>query len=196
MRTRDSELSRPAAEATSPEDARLARALRNLPAVEPPPDGWERLERRLAAPRTQVGPVWPTLAVAASALLLAVGLLLRAGDEPGSRPEAPATASAAASTAGAAGPGSSIGSAEDWRRRSLELERLLAALPEPRVTRASTGFTAALLEDRIALIDERLNEGVAAARGTADVEALLRQRALLLDSLASVRYAAAVDPAI
>lgn len=189
MHPRESELNAGGAEPASPgADARLAHALQRLPELEPPADGWRRLERRLD---TRPGwPFWaPTLAAAACALLVALGLLLRPempaprleGADGGATPPRDATAGAPLT-------------ASDWRARSVELERLLADVPEPRVARASTALTTSLLEDRIALIDEQLS---AAAGGvaSADADSLYRERVLLLDSLVRVRYAAAVDPA-
>lgn len=172
-------------------DVRLASSLQRLPGLEPPPDGWTRLARRLAANAS-----WPvsapTLAAAASALLVAVGLLLRH--------EAPEPAPSDAAVKGASLPRDATGGApfgaSDLRSRSAELERLLADLPESRVTRASTGLTAALLEDRIVLIDEQLSGATGGAISSDDADSLYRERVLLLDSLVRVRYAAAVDPSI
>ena len=188
MHAREPELNDagPAAE-TSGGDARLARALQNLPALEPPADGWARLERRL-----QTRPAWrvwaPTLATAAAALLLAVALLVR--PETATPPLERADIDAGPQR----GPAAFAPPAADWRARSVELERLLEDVPEPRITRASTALTTTLLEDRIALIDEQLTD-VAGGGRAADAESLYRERALLLDSLVRVRYAAAVDPA-
>jgi hypothetical protein len=190
MHSRESELNRAAAA-----DERLARTLRLLPDVEPPPDGWERLAAAATQPRPRPArAVASTLAIAASALLIAVALLLRGGLDDSRRPEA-----APDRRAVAAGPVEAAAEAPydtaEWRRRSAELESLLARLPEPRTTRASTDLTAAVLEDRIALIDEQLSEG---RDGVSPVttDSLWRERVLLLDSLVRVRYAAAVDPRI
>jgi len=162
---------------------RLGRALERLPELDAPPGTWSRIEARLAAPPT--AHAWlPTVAVAACALLVAVALVLRAPTD-----VAPPVV---------AGPPDSAGAVEhaDWQRRSTELERLLAALPEAQLTRGSTGLTAALLEDRIALVDERLNAQRVAAGAAEQRDALLRERVLLLDSLVRVRYAAAIDASL
>lgn len=163
--------------------ARLGRALARLPELDPPEGAWSRIESRLAT--RQGAPVWlPTVAVATCALLVAVALVLRAPtDVPA--PEL-------------AGPPDTVAAVEhaEWQRRSSELERLLAALPEAQLTRGSTALTAALLEDRIALVDERLNAHVGDAGATDQRDALLRERVLLLDSLVRVRYAAAIDASL
>lgn len=173
-------------------DARLARALRRLPDPEPPRDGWARLHARLGQREPWRG--WmPTAAVAASALLVAVGLLLRSGGPVESPPGVEPRTAAANATPLDVDDGGPLSGAQ-WRTRSAQLERLLADVPEPRLTRASTGTTAALLEDRIATIDEQLNDVVAGRVPERDADALWRQRTLLLDSLVRVRYAAAVDP--
>jgi hypothetical protein len=189
MHSREPELNGDgAAAAARGADARLVRALQRLPELEPPADGWARLERRIGRPPGW--PLWaPTLAAAACALLVAVGLLLRPDVSPaplegadfGTMPPRDATAGAPLT-------------ASEWRSRSVELERLLADVPEPRVTRASTALTTTLLEDRIALIDEQLSDAAGGA-SSADAGWLYRERVLLLDSLVRVRYAAAVDPA-
>ncbi|MBS0376423.1 MAG: hypothetical protein JSR73_17725 [Proteobacteria bacterium] len=155
----------------------LVRRLRALPELDPPADGYARLRARLGAPRTGVRPAIGWAVVAATTALTAVVLLpaLERLTPP------PATAPAAAG-----GP--------DLAARSAELERLLAALPPARTARASTALTAALLEDRIALVDERLS--AAPAVEPADQHALLRERVVLLDSLVRVRYADSVGQAL
>ena len=154
----------------------LARRLRALAELEPPADGFARLRARLRAPRTGVRPAVGWAVVAATAALTAV-VWLPALERP--------TPTAAPAPA-ASGP--------DLAVRSAELERLLAALPPARTARASTALTAALLEDRIALVDERLSTAPAAA--PADQRALLRERVVLLDSLVRVRYADSVGQAL
>lgn len=186
MHSREPELKPAAGEPSSAgADLRLAGALRRLPELEPPADGWRRLEQRLGARRRR--DVWaPTAAAAACALLVAVALLVR--------PQMPAPRLDGAGVAPLRAPAAPAAPASDWRMRSVELERLLDDLPEPRLARASTALTTALLEDRIALIDEQLTDAAGDA-ASADAESLYRERVLLLDSLVRVRYAAAVDPA-
>ena len=149
-------------------------ALGALPELEPPAGAWADIEARLAAgprrARTRAGLVVAAIALAA----LGVRVLNR-----------PAT------TAGPATPPVAADAGLD--RRAAELERLLAALPPPHTARASTGYATTLLEDRIALVDERLSLPDAAALSAADETALKKQRVVLLDSLTRVKYASAVN---
>jgi hypothetical protein len=163
----------------------VARALRALPELAPPADGWARIARRLgrSPANARPGSARPAVAFAIAAGTLAfVALALWPG-----RDRAPREAPAPAVTdlaAGAAEP--------DLAARSAGLERLLDALPPARVARASTALTTALLEDRIALVDERLSATAGEALPPAATQALLRERVVLLDSLVRVRYAASV----
>jgi hypothetical protein len=160
---------------------RVARALRALPELAPPADGWRRIARRLDARPARAAP----LVLAAATLGLAAFVLWPLLQAP--PPEPPAAARAAA-------PGSAEPAAPsaDLEARSADLERLLAALPPARAARASTGLTTLLLEDRIALVDERLSGPAGAPLTPAATRALLRERVVLLDSLVRVRYAASV----
>jgi hypothetical protein len=164
---------------------RVARALRALPQLTAPADGWARLARRLDARPTAARP--RTLALAAAALgLAALALWPALRPVP---PEQPAQVAAAAAAAAAADPAAPPA---DLEARSADLERLLAALPRSHAARASTGLTALLLEDRIALVDERLSGPGGEPLPPAATRALLRERVALLDSLVRVRSAASV----
>jgi hypothetical protein len=162
----------------------LRRALEQLPAFEPPAGGWAAIEARLAPATARRRYRAGAAAAAALAGLAAVALALWPGLESprDAAREAPALNAA---TAGA-----------ELVQRSAQLERLLAALPPARGTRASTGLTSTLLEDRIAMVDERLSLAPGDDLPPAATRALWRERVLLLDSLVRVRYAAAVDPAL
>ena len=161
----------------------VARALRALPELAPPADGWARLARRVGRRRTSARPpiafaiAAATLAIAAFALW---PLLVRA---PHDAP-APVAAGPAVVATAQADP--------ELATRSADLERLLEALPPARAARASTALTTALLEDRIALVDERLSASADEALPPAAAKALLSERVALLDSLVRVRYAASV----
>jgi hypothetical protein len=159
-------------------------ALGTLPDFEPPADGWQGIEARLdTAPRAARA----RLAVALAALVV-VAIGARIALTPGAPP---APASDAASAA-AAGPSAD----QLLDRRAADLERLLAALPAPRVARASTGYATTLLEDRIALLDERLGLPDAATLSPATTAELKKQRVVLLDSLVRVKYASAVTASL
>ena len=168
---------------TDTETGTLGTALGALAELEPPPDSWARIEARLAG-RRQSAVSLSLATIAVIALTVAVGVGIRVRHPPATSTGAPATAA----------PQATERSGIALKRRSFELEQVLAQLPARRATRASTGFTAALLEDRIAAVDDRLSDAPAAADASGVTEALWRERVLLLDSLVRVRYAAAVDP--
>ncbi len=163
---------------------RVAAALRNLPEIAPPENGWSRIARRLD--RRPAGPR-PALALALSAGVLALTalalypLLVRT-------PQATQTGDVAATVAASADQPPE----PDLATRSADLEHLLAELPPPRAARASTALTASLLEDRIAQVDERLNAEAGEATTSSAAHALLQERVVLLDSLVRVRSAASV----
>jgi hypothetical protein len=166
--------------------SRLGREFRALPELEPPAGTWAAIEARLDAPRRHTG-------VRAGAALAVVGLAalaltLRVGERPGGDPVAPPRAESA--------PGATAATDASLERRSSDLERLLAALPPTRTARASTGYTTTLLEDRIALVDERLSLPAAASLSPMVTAQLKRQRVVLLDSLVRVKYASAVTDSL
>jgi hypothetical protein len=176
MHRRDSRL-------TTDAEERLVAALRALPDAEPPEDGFERLRARLAA---TTGRGWPTALVAGLVLAITAALLHEqriATPAPGPSP-----------AVSHATPPDATELPTDWRRRDEALEGALAALPETRLTRASTGLTTALLEDGIAQIDDELSAAAAGRLPPGDADALRRRRLVLLDSLVRVRYTAAADP--
>ena len=157
----------------------LARGFSQLPEFEPPSDAWSGIETRLGArPRHHRGRAAGLAVVGLAAVAIALRL------------SAP-TAVAPESAAGVA-PGAAVPAANPLDERSSRLEQLLAALPPSRSGRASTGLTTTLLEDRIALVDERLSEPAGGDLPAETTEALKRQRVLLLDSLVRVKYASAV----
>ena len=159
----------------------IARALRALPELAPPADGWPRLRRRLGRRRAPARPLWVALAAGAAALAaLVLAPLLERG---ASVPETAAVAPQAAAPPGVV---------PALAARSAALERLLETLPPARAARAGTVYTTTLLEDRIALVDERLSTPDARPLPPATAAALLRERVALLDSLVRVRTAAVV----
>jgi hypothetical protein len=76
--------------------------------------------------------------------------------------------------------------------RNERLEHILAALPERHVLRGSTAFTVAELEDRLALVDDRLSRIVLEPNAPERAEDLWRERVGVMNSLVQVRYADAV----
>jgi hypothetical protein len=82
--------------------------------------------------------------------------------------------------------------AADMRAENERLERILAALPERHALRGSTAFTVAELEDRLALVDDRLSRIVLEPNAPERAEELWRERVGVMNSLVQVRYADAV----
>lgn len=83
--------------------------------------------------------------------------------------------------------------ASDWILAENErLEWLLATLPERHAVSGSTAFTLAELEDRLALLDDRLSRVTLEPNAPERAERLWRERVDLMHSLVRVRYADAV----
>jgi hypothetical protein len=78
------------------------------------------------------------------------------------------------------------------RAENERLERLLARLPERRAMRGSTAFTVAQLEDRLALVDDRLSRVALEPNAPEHAETLWRERVRVMNTLVQVRYADAV----
>jgi hypothetical protein len=81
---------------------------------------------------------------------------------------------------------------EAVRAENARLEQLLATLPERRIMRGSTAFTVAELEDRLAMLDDRLTRVTLEPNAPERSERLWRQRAEVMNSLVQVRYADAI----
>jgi hypothetical protein len=151
-----------------------ARALRALPGYAAPADGWSRVVRRAGRDRRPAGLAW---AAAAATAVLVLGVLLRLPGEPLPPPQ-PAMATA--------------GELDGLRARSDWLEAQLAGLPEPAAQRLGTAYTVALLEDRLALLDDALSEAALEPGPPAYAETLWRERVALMGSLVQVRHAGAL----
>ena len=82
--------------------------------------------------------------------------------------------------------------AADMRAENERLERILAVLPERHAMRGSTAFTVAELEDRLALLDDRLSRVALEPNAPERAEGLWRERVGIMNSLVQVRYADAV----
>jgi hypothetical protein len=82
--------------------------------------------------------------------------------------------------------------AAEMRAENERLERILAALPERHAMRGSTAYTVAELEDRLALVDDRLSRVALEPNAPERAEALWRVRVGVMNSLVQVRYADAV----
>lgn len=78
------------------------------------------------------------------------------------------------------------------RAENARLEWVLATLPERNAMRGSTAFTVAEIEDRLALLDDRLSRVTLEPNAPERAERLWRERVDLMNSLVQVRYADAV----
>jgi hypothetical protein len=186
--------------------------LRTLPDMEPPADAWSRLRAAqqpslLSASRL----VWPSVAAAACAALIAVGLLV---SNNASNTPVPLVA-ASASAADAMGErGVSVARAADLhglRRQSRQLELRLAGLPRrSQMVRADVAGMIAELQDQIAAVDYELQRTSSVSASTArwpsaapaaiyapdraaryEPDELWGRRVRLMSRLVSIRFAEA-----
>ena len=158
----------------------LGGRLSRLSGFEPPASGWAGVvaARDGRDARLDFG---ITVALGAAVLAVAAGL--------GIWLQSAQRALAGGPAAEAAGP---VVVAAEMRAENERLERLLAALPERHALRGSTAFTVAELEDRLALVDDRLSRIVLEPNAPERAEALWQERVGVMNSLVQVRYADAV----
>ena len=163
----------------------IRQRLRTLPdVVASGGDGWAEVERRIVertrAPgrRVRIG----LLAAAASVGSLAVLAGLRLQDGARQDPEPFANLGAEV----AADPQIKIA---ELQRQSLQLETILAALPErPAVERAATALPIETLEAQVQWVDHRLSEFEATETVDPEAEQLWRDRIGIMNSLVQLRY--------
>jgi hypothetical protein len=158
----------------------LGGRLSELGGFDPPASGWTGVVAARAAREARLGIGIPA-AVAALVLAITAGL--------GVWLQSAQRALAGLPAADAAAP---IAAAADMRAENERLEHILAALPERHVLRGSTAFTVAELEDRLALVDDRLSRIVLEPNAPERAEDLWRERVGVMNSLVQVRYADAV----
>ena len=159
-----------------------SRRLAALPDFEPPAGAWRAIQATHLRRGRRAAARLPA-ALAASVLLAMVVLLFRLPDGPS---EPLSTASPDPDPASLA--------TDVIQAQNARLESLLAALPERRAMRGSTAFTLSQLEDRLALVDERLNRIALEPHAPEFSEQLWRERVELMNSLVQVRYADAASP--
>lgn len=159
--------------------------LRALPPIPPSQGLWKSvavgsLARREASPF----PWLSAIAIAAS-FVLGLALIQRLGPGgPGS--EAPGPETPIAEVVPSLEP-VSLG---DLQQRSRQLEALRRAMPQRAgVVRASTARTIADLQDRVALVDMRLNAAAELGLNPAQQQALWQERVILMQSLLRLEYA-------
>ncbi|MBM4219241.1 MAG: hypothetical protein FJ171_06315 [Gammaproteobacteria bacterium] len=155
----------------------IGRRLAELAEFEPPAGGWRAVLAARDARETRLDLRWP-LALAAAALIAAVGIAARLQ----SAQEALDDGSVAVRAPVAA----------EMRAENERLESILAQLPERRAMRGSTAFTVAELEDRLALLDDRLSRVALEPNAPERAERLWRQRVDVMHTLVQVRYADAI----
>jgi hypothetical protein len=162
-------------------EARLARALRELPDEAARPYGFGEFQRRALqrarARRSRVG--GQLLAAIVVIVLGVVVLTVRFGRPPLPHPQV-AEVRGQTTLPVPAAPGA----------RADLMERWLASLPrEPSLTRVGNRAAVTGLEDRIAQVDDLLSAARAVQATPARLGALQQERARLVSALVQVRYA-------
>lgn len=154
--------------------------LSRLPGYDPPASGWAGVVAARAgrAARFELG-IPAALAAVVLAVAVGLGLWLQ-------------SAQRALAGGPAADEAGRIAIAAEMRAENERLERMLAALPERHALSGSTAFTVAELEDRLALVDDRLSRVVLEPNAPERAEELWRERVGVMSSLVQVRYADAV----
>ena len=153
-------------------------ALAGLPAPVAPAGAWAGALARAAARRqaSPARPVTPTgLAMAASlvAMLAAAILLAQAPADP-RLPEQPVPLAEPI---------------DGLLAENTRLEAMLAGMPQSRTARVGTAYTVAAIEDRLALLDDRITVVSLEPHAPEAEEALWRERVNLMNSLVQVQYA-------
>ena len=157
---------------------RVRQALQALPAFEAPAGAWEAARSRPQG-RTFAAISAPAQVAMAASLVVMLAAALLVTRPMGDAADEGARIPVAQPLAGLV--------AENSR-----LETVLAGLPETRATRAGTAYTVATLEDRLALVDERLTLVSLDPHAPEVAEDLWRERVTLMNSLVQVHYANAV----
>jgi len=147
---------------------------------EPPAAGWAEVVSARARRETRIDFRIPA-ALAAVVLVATAGLAFWLQSAQRALSDGPAAADAARAARAAV--------AADMRAENERLERILASLPESRAMRGSTAFTVAELEDRLALVDDRLSRVALEPNAPERAERLWRERVDVMHSLVQVRYA-------
>ena len=171
-------------------NARLARMnvtklqLQSLPAVVGSHgDDWHEIERRIArrntAPMRRARTAFVAAAAGVATLTVLAGLRLQ--DRAGHRADAFSDLESAVIAVDPP-------TIEELQYRSMQLEQLLAALPErPAVERAATALPIEALEAQVQWVDHRLSESGAARAAPEETEQLWRDRIELMNSLVQLR---------
>jgi len=148
-----------------------------LSAFDAPAGGWRAVVAARETREVRLDRRWP-VAIAAILLTVTAGLAVWLQSAQRALSEDAGTAAAAAGTV-----------ASGMRAENERLEIILARLPERQAMRGSTAFTVAELEDRLALLDDRLSRVALEPNAPERSEQLWRERVGVLHSLVQVRYA-------
>ncbi|MGI9263623.1 MAG: hypothetical protein ACR2QU_01765 [Gammaproteobacteria bacterium] len=179
--------------------------LRDLPQIKPDKGLWQAVAvESLGRPAPQRFS-WASAAGIAASFVVALILVTRLSSGPGNLndggPEAVAgsddkpLASAPAATVAEVVPPVAAASSDALRTRSRRLESLRRAMPQrPQVMRASTTRTIVDLEDRIALVDMRLNASARLGLTPQQEKALWRERVNLMNTLVRLEYSQISSP--
>ena len=188
--------------------ARLARvrdALQDLPKIEPHKGLWQTVAVESLGRPAPARFSWASAAGIAASFVVALVLVTRLS----SGPEAPAgnglvsgesnteqsLSSTPAATVAEVVPPVEAASSDDLRNRSRRLESLRRAMPQrPQVMRASTTRTIVDLEDRVALVDMRLNAATRLGLTPQQEKALWRERVNLMNTLVRLEYSQISSP--
>jgi hypothetical protein len=154
--------------------------LSSLPEFEPPAAGWAGVVAARASRESRLDFGVP-VALAAIVLAITTGIAFWLQSAQGAMTAGPSAVAAAEAAVAA-----------DARAENVRLEQILAALPERHAMRGSTAFTVAELEDRLALLDDRLSRVALEPNAPERAEGLWRERVGVMNSLVQVRYADAV----
>lgn len=160
---------------------RVRAGLAALPDFAAPPIAWSRIRERTARPQTVSRRTAPMAAAASLLAALAIAWLLVAP------PATETTAPDSSATWPYGRPPVSGLMAENAR-----LEALLSQLPELHTTRLGTAYTVAAIEDRLALVDDRITTVAFEPHAPEVAEELWRERVTLMNSLVQVQYARAL----
>jgi hypothetical protein len=150
-------------------------ALRALPPFAPPAGAWTAAQARAAARGAGQPGVPARLAMAASLLVMMAAALMW-----GSAPDGTTATDRPVPL------GEPI---DELVAENARLESVLAGLPQPSTTRVGTAYAVAALEDRLAMLDDRITTVSLTPSAPETAEELWRQRVSLMNSLVQVQYA-------
>jgi hypothetical protein len=178
------------------EIARLERvrdALRALPEAEPAANLWETVAVGSLDRPTPSRFHWASALAIAASFVMGVALMTRLQQSSDDAGQIPLETTPAATVASSLPAGER--SMPALQLSSRRLETLRAALPRRQgVERAATAMTIVELEDRIALVDLKLNNADALGLTIAQERILWKERVNLMQSLIQVEYALLQNP--